>query len=202
MATPKGDLTASIAILSLLIQQPDMPLNLRARLDREFPHGRWSRSIVHGDVPNLARMGLICRVQTGEKKSMDVYEATPKGITACKEWLRDAAKAVPPLRDAMLLWLEHSDESERPALIEALKELETDAQREFEWAQVRLNSERALGRLGPVDGSDWRGHMRDVTLSELVSVWGERVLRLKRIRRKIQNDGRELHGEAEANANH
>jgi DNA-binding PadR family transcriptional regulator len=198
MAAPKGDLTASLAILGLLIQQPDTPLNLRARLDREFPHGRWSRSIVHGNIPNLARMGLICRVQTGEKKSKDVYEATPKGVSACKEWLRDAATAPPPLRDAMLLWLEHSDESERPELIEALKELEEDAQKEFEWAQIRLNSERALGRLGPADGSDWNGHMRDVALSELVNSWGERAMRLKRIRRKIRNDGRELHPEAEA----
>src|ERR1700689_5053899 len=127
MARPKGDLTASMALLGLLIERPDTTANLRGRLDREFPHGRWSRSIVHGNVPSLARMGLISRIREGERPSMDVYEATPEGIVAWREWLRDSAKAPQPLRDAMLVWLEHSDPSQRPQGIRVLKEMEGEA---------------------------------------------------------------------------
>jgi DNA-binding MarR family transcriptional regulator len=197
MATPKGDLTASMAILSLLVRQAGTPSHLRMRMNREFPHGRWSRSIVHGDVPNLLRRGLIRRVGEGGRRSEDVYEATPEGVAALRGWLREAARAPRPLRDAMQLWLEHSDESELPDVIAVLRELELDARADFEAAQIRLNTERALGRLGPADGSDWHGRVRDAVLGDLVATCGHRVMQLKRLRRKIENEGRDLHREVD-----
>jgi DNA-binding PadR family transcriptional regulator len=197
MAPAKGDLTASMAILGLLSEQSDTPSHVRARLAREFPHGRWSRSIAYNDVKNLARQGLIRRIQAGERHSEDVYEVTPEGRGALKEWVRDAAKAPPPLRDAMLLWLERSDESELPEILRVIREVEETARAEFEAAQTRLNTERALGNLGPADGSDWHGRMRDAVLSELVLICGERARRLKRLRQKLLNQSRELHPAAD-----
>jgi DNA-binding PadR family transcriptional regulator len=196
MAPVKGDLTASMAILGLLIQQPDMPSHVRVRLAREFPHGRWSRSIAYNDIRELAKHDLIRRIRRGERHSEDIYEATPAGRAALKEWLRDAAKAPPAVRDAMLLWLEHSDESELPEILEVVRELEGIARSEFEAAQTRLNTERALGRLGPEDGSDWHGRMRDAVLSDLVLMCGERCRRLMRLRQRLLNQGRELHARA------
>jgi DNA-binding PadR family transcriptional regulator len=193
MAPAKGDLTASMAILGLLIQQPDTPSRIRTRLACEFPHGRWSRSIAYNDVPSLARQGLIRRIREGEKRSEDIYEVTPDGRAALREWVGDAAKAPPPVRDAMLLWLEHSDESELPEILQVVHEVEEAARAEFEAAQTRLNTERALGNLGPADGSDWHGRMRDAVLSELVLMCGERARRLKRLRQKLLNHGREMH---------
>jgi DNA-binding PadR family transcriptional regulator len=196
MAPAKGDLTASMAILGLLIQQPDTPSHVRTRLVREFPHGRWSRSIAYNDVPNLARQGLVRKIRTGEKHSEDLYEATPRGIAAFKELVREAAKAPPSLRDAMQLWLEHSDESELPEMLEAVRKVEESARAEFETAQTRLNTERALGNLGPPDGSDWHGRMRHIVLSELVQICGENTMRMKRLRQKLLNQGREMHTQA------
>lgn len=193
MARPKGDLTASMAILGLLIQQPDTTSSLRARLIREFPHGRWSRSIVHGDVPILARRGLICKVRAGARSSEDVYEATLEGRDAFKQWVSEAAKAPPPIRDAMLLWLELSDESELPEMLQAAREVEATVRAEYEAAQLRLNTERALGSFGPPDGSVWHGRMRHVVLSQLVQICGSNMLLTKRLRQTLENEGRELH---------
>jgi DNA-binding PadR family transcriptional regulator len=187
-----------MAILGLLIERPDTASRLRTRLAREYPHGRWSRSIAYNDVPTLARHGLIKQVQTGDKRSEDIYEVTPEGRAAFKEWLGDAAKAPPSVREAMLLWLEHSDESELPQILQIISEVEEGARAEFEAAQTRLNTERVLGNLGPSDGSDWRGRMRDAVLSELVLMCGERARRLKRLRQKLLDQGRELHPPAPA----
>jgi DNA-binding PadR family transcriptional regulator len=196
MAPVKGDLTASMAILGLLIQRPDTASHVRVRLAREFPHGRWSRSIAYNDMKDLAKHELIRRVRAGERQSEDIYEATPEGRAALREWLRDAAKAPPAVRDAMLLWLEHSEESELPEILEVIRELEEIARAEFEAAQTRLNTERALGRLGPPDGSDWHGRVRDAVLGDLVLMCGERCRRLMRMREKLLNQGRELHAQA------
>jgi DNA-binding PadR family transcriptional regulator len=196
MAPAKGDLTASMAILGLLIQQPDTPSHVRGRLARDFPHGRWSPSIAYNDMRDLARQDLIRRIRMGEKRSEDVFEATPEGRAALKEWLRDASRAPPAVRDAMLLWLEHSDESEKPEILEVIRELEKIARAEFEAAQTRLNTERMLGNLGPPDGSDWHGRMRNALLTELVLMSGQQCMRLVRLRQKVLNKGRELHAEA------
>jgi DNA-binding PadR family transcriptional regulator len=199
MAAPKGDLTASMAILGLLVRQPDTASGLRQRLAREYPHGRWSRSIAYGDVRNLARQGLIRRVLEGEKDSEDLYEALPSGIAALKRWLREAAKAPPPLRDVMHLWLEHSTEAELPELLRVLGNLEDIARAEYGEASNRLGTERALGRLGPPDGSDWRGRMRDAVLSEVVLMCGHRIVRLRKLREKLENTSRELHEQRTGN---
>jgi DNA-binding PadR family transcriptional regulator len=198
MAPPKGDLSASMAILALLIRRPDTPSRVRVRLAEEFPHGRWSRSIAYNDVPNLAKQGLIRKTQGGKKKSEDLYEATPEGIATFKEWLSETAGALPPVRDALLLWLEHSEEAELPELIRVVCEAEDAARAEFVGAQVRLNTERALGNLGPADGADWHGQIRYTVLSELMQMCGERAMRLKRLRKKLQGQGRELQTEAPA----
>jgi len=98
----------------------------------------------------------------------------------------------------MLLWLEHSDESELDEILEVIREVEEEARADFEAARTRLNSERALGNLGPADGSQWRGRMREAVLSELAVICGQRVKQLKRLQSKVKNDGRELHSEAAA----
>jgi DNA-binding PadR family transcriptional regulator len=195
MAQPRGDLTASMAVLGLLIKRPDSPSRLKLRLVEEFPHGRWSRGIAYNDMKSLARRGLVHRVQVGGRPSEDIYAPTSEGIAAFREFIRDAAAAPPALRDAMQLWLEHSDETELPAILDVLSDLEKDAQAEYEAAQTRLNTERALGNLGPPDGSDWHGSMREMVLSDQASMCGRNAVRLKKLRMSLQNKRREVHAQ-------
>ncbi len=193
MAQPKGDLTASMAIIGLLMRRPDSASRIKIRLVEEYPHGRWSRGVAYNDMKSLARRGLIRRVHVADRRSEDVYEPAPEGIAAFREFIRDAAGAPPALRDAMLLWLEHSDESELPAILDVISDLEETARAEFEAAQTRLNTERRLGNLGPSDGSDWHGSMRELVLAEQTKTCLNHALRLQKLRVRLQNTRRELH---------
>lgn len=152
MTTRKGNLTASMAILGLLIQQPDTTTSIKKRLDREYPHGRWSRSIAHNNIKSLANHGLIRRVRRGETASDDLYEATPQGIAAFRTLLSKAVKEPPPIRDALLLWIEYSDESELPEILKVIKEFEEIARAEYSAAMSLQSIERSLGNFGPPDG--------------------------------------------------
>lgn len=192
MPGPRGDLPAIMAVLALLLRGPDSQANLKIRFEREFPHGDWSRSIVHSSLTSLVEQGFAALVQTGAKPSENVYEATGKGITAFREWLREIARQPPPLREPMQVWLEHSTEDELPDLLQAIREREETARAEFRAAQIHLNSERILGRLGPSDGSDWQGTVRNAVLSELVMIHGQRAVRFKKLRGRLMQ-GRERH---------
>ncbi len=198
MAQHKHNLTATMAILGLIIQQPDTTRHVRDRLAREYPHGRWSRSIAHNNVKSLAERGLIRKIRDGQKTSDDLYEATPEGIASFKAWLSHAAKEPAPVRDAMQLWLEHSDESDLPEIIRVVKEVEEAARTEFKDAQTRLASERIQGRLGPPDGSDWGGRIREAVLNETILRCGHQVLRLKNLRATLENPQQGLHTEVAA----
>jgi hypothetical protein len=184
-----------MAILGLLIQQPDTPSGVKDRLSQEFPHGRWSRNIVYGNMPKLARRGLICRVQEGEEG--DLWKATQRGAAEFKKWLSRAAAAPPPRRDPRLLWLEHSDESEQPEMLRVVRAVEATVRAEFAAAQTRLNTERAAGSFGPSDGSDWQGRMHYAVLKLEVLGCGARLLEMKKLIETIENKGIELHSETE-----
>jgi hypothetical protein len=195
MAPVKGDLTASMVVLGLLIQRPDTPARMRNRLDEEVPHGRWSRATAYNNVRSLARQGYIRKVKAGRQSSEDLWEPTQTGVAAFMEYLRDAANAPPALRDAMLLWLEHSEESELPALLAVVQQLEVTAKAEFTAATRHLTAERERGNLGPADGSDWRGRVREMVLSDMALMWGQKALRFKKLGEKLTGEGRELHAE-------
>lgn len=188
-----------MAILGLLIREPDTTRRIGTRLVREYPHGRWSRSIAHNNIKNLAKNGLIRKIRDGRTASEHLYEVTPEGIAAFRAVLSETAKKRSPVRDAMQLWLEHSDESERPEIIQVIKEIEKTARAEYEAAKVRLNTEEKFGNFGPLDGSDWNGLIRAAVLKELMLRAGHEALRLMRLREALQSRGQGLHVQTEEN---
>jgi DNA-binding PadR family transcriptional regulator len=192
MAPGNGNLTAGMALLALLDRQPDSAARIRVRLDRAHPHGRWSRSTPYTLFLELAEDGKIRRIRSGEKPSDDLYETTPLGIAALEEYLRKTV-APPPLREPMQAWMQHSDEAELTEIIQVIRELEETCRVEFEEAQKNLKEERMLGNLGPADGSEWRGLMRHAVLADMVTLCGQRAVRFKKLRGRLEN--REMHDE-------
>ena len=95
----KGDLTASMAILGLVVREPDTLAGIRRRLTERFPHSAWSSSVAYADLESLAKQGLVRLTEAGEKRGEDGYEATPEGATRFREWLREASEAAPALHD-------------------------------------------------------------------------------------------------------
>lgn len=181
-----GDVSASMAILGLVIQTPDTAAGVGARLVERFPRARWSRSVAHNDLPSLARQGLVRIVEAGAKPSLDRYEATPQGVEQFRDWLQASSLAPPMLRDALAAKLAFSEEEDLAGLLEAIREEERICTAEFEAAHMRLGAARRLGRLGPADGADWEGRVRSAIMTDEAMMWGQRAKRLQCLRQELE----------------
>lgn len=182
----RGDQSASMAILGLVIKQPDTAAGVGARLIDEFPSARWSRSIAHNDLTSLAKRGSVRRVGEGAKRSLDLYEATPAGEDEFGEWLH-ASLAIPPaLRDAMRVKLALCADDDLPGLIEVIREQEEACLVAAEAALVRLNRARRSGRFDPADGADLRSRIQSAMMTDEVTLWGDRSRRLQRFRHDLE----------------
>ncbi len=195
MAPPrKGDLTASMAILGLVVQKPDTINGLGARLIERFPHAQWSRSVAHNSLPSLEKQGLVRMVDRGAERALDRYEATDEGIGEFREWLRTSSAAPLALRDAVHAKLEFAEERDVPDLILAIHEEEEACAREFAAASSRLNVQRQLKRLGPPGGAERRaggadlgGRVRHALMTDEAMLWGMRARRLRRLRQELED---------------
>jgi DNA-binding PadR family transcriptional regulator len=191
MAPPrKGDMTASMAILGLVVQRTDTVNGLGTRLVERFPHGQWSRSVAHNSLPSLEKQGLVRMVERGAERALDRYEATPDGIEEFRDWLRTSSAAPLALRDAVHAKLELAGEEDVPDLILAIREEERACALEFAAASARLNLEWQRKRLGRDDGgTDLSGRVRSALMTDEAMLWGMRARRLRRLRRELEDPG-------------
>ena len=192
-SSPKGDLTPSMAVLGLLCDRPDSASRIAIRLEERYPHGRWARTTNYAIFLELAKRGAIEKVQSGTTPPDDIYKTTALGTAEFGEWLREAVKAPPRIRDPTQAWVQHSDESELPEIIQAIERMQKRWRAEYEEAQERLKTELKLGRLGPSDGSDWRGRAQYAVLEDTVRMCGLQVKRCMALQARLEN--REMHAE-------
>jgi DNA-binding PadR family transcriptional regulator len=190
MAPPrKGDMTASMAILGLVVQKTDTVNGLGTRLVARFPHGQWSRSVAHNSLPSLEKQGLVRMVERGAERALDRYEATPGGIEEFRDWLRTSSAAPLALRDAVHAKLELAGEEDVPDLILAIREEEQACAQEFAAANSRVNLEWQRKRLGARDGdgTDLSGRVRSALMTDEAMLWGMRARRLRRLRQELED---------------
>jgi DNA-binding PadR family transcriptional regulator len=184
-APPKGNLAAIKVILSLLLDGPETHANIRRRLRRDYPHAKWTRSIVNVSLPALVAQGLIVLISSGTRRADDLYEITDAGIADCRRSARAAAQSVGPLREPLESWIENSKPEELPRIIATIRGLELEATSKQSEAQKRLNSERQLGRCGPSNGSDYRGRAHYAILLDQVTYWRLNAARYKQLRANL-----------------
>jgi DNA-binding PadR family transcriptional regulator len=195
MAPPrKGDLTASMAILGLVVQKSDTVNSLGARLVERFPHAQWSRSVAHNSLPSLEKQGLIRMVERGAERALDRYEATDEGVEEFRDWLRTSSAAPVALRDAVHAKLELAEAQDMPDLILAIREEEEACAREFAAASSRLNVAWQLTRLEPsgadehaAGSADLGSRVRRALMTDEAMLWGMRARRLRRLRRELED---------------
>lgn len=192
-SSPKGDLTPSMAVLGLLCDRPDSASRIAVRLEERYPHGRWARTTNYAIFLELARRGAIEKVRSGTTAPDDIYKTTSLGATEFMEWLREAVKAPPRIRDPTQAWMQHSAESELSEIIQAIERMQKRWRVEYEKAQERLKTELKLGRLGLSDGSDWPGRARYAVLEDTVRMCGLEVKRCMALQARLEN--REMHSE-------
>jgi DNA-binding PadR family transcriptional regulator len=176
----KGDLSASMAILGLLIQQPDTASGLALRIAEEFHSARWSRSVAHNALPSLAKQGFVRLTEKGAKDSLDRYEVTREGVEEFRGWLRVSVAVPPALRDALHAKLALVGDEDLPWLVEAIEDQEESCRREAEKAQSRLNEARRQGQLG--------NRARSAMMTDEVVLWTQSANRLKRLREDLEGD--------------
>jgi DNA-binding PadR family transcriptional regulator len=186
-----GELTASIAMLGLLVQQPDTIASLAGRLAERFPNECWSRSSVHKNMPSLMSRGLVRSMQLASG-APEIYEATDEGFAQFRDWLRHSSEELPALRDAVRARLELAEEEDLPMLVQAIHEETAICIEQYETLRGRYAMECRLGRLGGAGERDFRTRVRGALLVDEIILWGSRIKRLQRLRKELERPDQEI----------
>jgi DNA-binding PadR family transcriptional regulator len=190
-ATHKGELSASIAILGLLSQEPDTAARLGQRLTRSFPPARFARSVVHNTLPSLKRRGLVCVLDAGTESGLDRYALTPRGSNTLQRWLHGPPTGPPVLRDPLHAKIVFAGPQELPTLIGAVRKEEQLCAQEYAAAHARLLAARPLGVRS---GEDWKDALERIMTGDEVAMWLLRVRRLQRLHQALQELERDVVG--------
>ena len=89
---PKN-ITPQIAVLSLVVQEPDTVAGVSRRLKEQFPAARFPESSAHNNMRSLAATGHIRLVEEGTEPPFS-YEATVAGDELSRKWIW---RSTPPM---------------------------------------------------------------------------------------------------------
>lgn len=184
-----GEMSSSMAVLGLVVQQPDTIAGVAYRLSEMFPRARWSAGAAHSSVPSLAEQGLLQVVQKGSVPTLDRYQATSVGVTEFRRWLVQASSLPPALRDALQARLEFVELEELPALLETVRADERACTREYAAAHKRWKefTHQTL-RPGENDPEQvFRHELKIVQLADEVDLWGVQARRLQKLRGRLNS---------------
>lgn len=181
-----GELTASIAMLGLLVQEPDTIASLAGRLAERFPNECWSRSSVHKNMPSLVSRGLVRQTEASRGRITEIYEVTSDGLAQFRDWLRHSTEELPALRDAVRARLEFAEEQDLPVLLGAIREETAICIEQYEQLRGRYVAECRLGRIGSTVEQDFRTRVRGALLVDEIILWGSRIKRLQRLRKELE----------------
>lgn len=184
-----GEMSSSMAVLGLIVQQPDTIAGVALRLTETFPRARWSPGAAHGNMPNLAKQGLLCVVREGPEPTLDCYEATPKGVAEFRRWKGRSSSLPPVLRDGLQARLEFAEQLEElSALVETVREAERDCRSEYAAAHGRW---KAFTNLGPPSGPAgaeqfFKSELKGIQLMDEAMLWGAQAKRLGRLSGQLE----------------
>lgn len=174
-----SDVTPRMLVLGLVIQQTDTVAGVGRRFADQFASARFSRSSAYKDLPSLAQKGYVRLVQSGESRSLNVYEATPKGVKYFRKWLR-GTRLPPTIRDALHAKLEFLAAEDLLGLIEVVREEEHAYATACEIAQGNLLKEQRRRRSRRA-GWNWSARLRHIQRKDEVNLWSLMSLRLERL---------------------
>src|ERR1700728_878373 len=184
----KDEFSAGMAILGLVIQRPDTINGVKVRLAERVPTTRWAPSAPYGAMGSLAEHYYVRVTVVGPARSLDLYEAPPKGIDWFRKWFDDRLEEPPALRDALRGKLEYvADQKDLLVVIEAIREQEEACFEMSHAANARLDRARRRGELGSTKNGDWRSRLLYGVMTYDVKLWSDRGLLLKRLRETLED---------------
>jgi DNA-binding PadR family transcriptional regulator len=117
-------MSAGKAVLGLVIQRPGYGYQLEQRVKERFGSAQFVASSIYKALGRLEKDRLIrvvggeaLEVPDAEHQRRIKYEATPRGVTYFRQWLR-ASSSVPLVREELQLRLAFCEPHELPRLIE------------------------------------------------------------------------------------
>jgi Transcriptional regulator PadR-like family len=200
-------MSAKIAVLGLVIEEPGPPHRLTAKLRQRLSSAEFVDSNVYSALTRLERDGLVRAVEEdeaeeagrglevvparsapgrvsakrtpGARTDSRMFEATPAGVRHFEKWLL-ASSAAPPLRDELHMKVALCQPHNLPRLIELVYGQELVCLGRVQ--ELR----RAFQQMQPPSPERWSGlvlvHVRDAELS----FWDARLTWLQGVRGSLE----------------
>jgi hypothetical protein len=203
-------MSAKIAVLGLVIEEPGPPHRLTAKLRQRLSSAEFVDSNVYSALTRLERDGFVRAVEEdregsvarlaavpdgsaprrlpvrrtpGARTDSRMFEATPTGVRHFEEWLLGSSSA-PPLRDELHMKVALCQPHNLPRLIELVYGQELVC-----LGRVQ-ELKRSFQRMQPPSPDRWSGlvlvHVRDAELS----FWDARLTWLQGVRESLER----MHG--------
>jgi DNA-binding PadR family transcriptional regulator len=168
-------MSAKIAVLGLVIEEPSPPHRLTAKLRQRLSSAEFVDSNVYSALTRLEREGLV----RGTEEDARTFEATDAGVRRFERWLLSSS-AAPPLRDELHMKVALCQPHNLPRLIELVYGQELVC-----LARVQ-ELKRSFEGLRPPTPERWSGlvlvHVRDAELA----FWEARLTWLQGVRESLQ----------------
>jgi DNA-binding PadR family transcriptional regulator len=180
--TPKN-ITPRIAVLSLVVQEPDTAAGVSRRLKEQFPAAQFPESSAHNNMRSLAATGHIRLVEEGTEPPLNRYEATAAGDELSRQWV--LRSSLPPMmRDPLQGKLAFVGYKQIAALIQLVREEDRAFRIEYDQVQSRWLSHKRFR--DDLAGIDWHAELQAIKLKDEVDLFGVMVIRRKKVRRELE----------------
>jgi DNA-binding PadR family transcriptional regulator len=188
MAGKKSATASIMVVMGLLIDSPDTPSGVAARLREDFGAMRFSRSVVYTAANRLKREGLVRVMEGDEKRRAARLCATEQGVESFTEWLYAETSLPLPWRDAtrMRLWLCRDLDDLRKRIDEINEEIRTckDAQSRAHKCLLRAQRGETWRRGQPK--RSWRTTLDCELYGDEIAYWVHREQDLYALQNKLQ----------------
>jgi DNA-binding PadR family transcriptional regulator len=174
-------MSAKIAVLGLVIEEPGPPHRLTAKLRQRLSSAEFVDSNVYSALTRLEREGLV---RTGEDAA---YEATEEGVRHFEQWLF-ASSSAPPLRDELHMKIALCQPHNLPRMIELVYGQELVC-----LGRVQ-ELKRSFEKLRPPEPHRWSGLVMVLVRDAELAFWEARLSWLQGVRDSLEHMGANFEG--------
>jgi DNA-binding PadR family transcriptional regulator len=182
-------MSAKIAVLGLVIEEPSPAHRLTAKLRQRLSSAEFVDSNVYSALSRLERDGFVRAVGSGSAEAEGAptasYKATAAGVRHFEEWLL-ASSAAPPLRDELHMKIALCQPHNLPRLIELVYGQELVC-----LGRVQ-ELKRSFERMRPPDAHRWSGLVMVLVRDAELAFWDSRLTWLQGVRESLERMGEEF----------
>jgi DNA-binding PadR family transcriptional regulator len=172
-------MSAKIAVLGLVIEEPGPAHRLTAKLRQRLSSAEFVDSNVYSALTRLEREGLV---RARPNDSTTDYEATEDGVRHFEQWLF-ASSSAPPLRDELHMKIALCQPQNLPRMIELVYGQELVC-----LSRVQ-ELKQAFERRRPPDPGRWSGLVLVMVRDAELAFWEARLNWLQGVRESLEHMG-------------